>query len=133
MRRVAPAGAASVAPGGGRALGDRWFEAVDGERLLARDGRAEVETVDHQPGLALHPGKLSGAHRAAELAVPGPAAREEAETRAAGELELGADDRVDALGLRRLDQLDRPIQAVAIAETEGGDSQPGGRLHHVPG
>ena len=35
--------------------------------------------------------------------------------------------------LRRLDQLHRPVQAVAIAETERGDPEPGSGLDHATG
>jgi hypothetical protein len=65
------------------------------------------------------------------LAVPGAAAREEADARAAGEFEFGPDDRVDARSLRGLDQLDGSVEAVAIAEAEGGDPEPGCGLDHA--
>ena len=73
QRRPCP-GAGWSAPGGDR----RRLQPVDDERLLPRNGGGRLETVDHQPWLAFDAGELGGTHRAAELAIPGPAAREEA-------------------------------------------------------
>ena len=75
--------------------------------------------------------QLRRAHCAAELAVSRAAACEEADSGAAGELELCADDRMNPCRLRGLDQLDRSVEAVSIAETERGDAELGGRLDHA--
>ena len=75
--------------------------------------------------LALDPGQLGGAHRPAQLAVAGAIPSEQAEASAVRQLQLGSDDRVDARGPSGLDELDRAIQAVAIAEAEGSDLEAG--------
>jgi hypothetical protein len=81
--------------------------------------------------LTFHTRQLRRAHCPAELAIPRAAARQQADSRAAGELELGADDRMNPRRLRGLDQLDGSVEAIAIAETEGGDSELCGRLNHA--
>jgi hypothetical protein len=81
--------------------------------------------------LTFDAGKLGCAHCPAELAVSSPASGQQAYSRAAGELELGADDRMDPLRFRGLDQLDGSIEPVAIAETERGDPEASGRLDHA--
>src|ERR1019366_403349 len=107
------------------------------DRQLLRGGcdrlRIRRNPVDHQAWLTFDTGELRGADRSAQLAVPGAAACEETESRAAGQFQFGPDDRMDPVHLCRLDQLDRSVQTVGITEAECGEAEPGRGLDHDPG
>src|SRR5207244_9210179 len=78
---------------------------------------------------ALDAGELGSAHHTAELAVPGAIAGQQAKARAIGEDQLGADDRLDTCLVCRLGELDRAVEAAAIAQAEGAQAEPGGGRH----
>ena len=97
-------------------------------RIKAPAGRrwvgGDVEEVE--PGLALLTGELGGADRPGELLVAGPVAGDQPDALAVDEVELGADDRMDPGGAGRGDEGDRAVEAVAVAEAEGGQAEVGG-------
>ena len=88
---------------------------------------------DAQPGLALDPGELGGADRPAELAVATPAAGQQPDPASVDQVQLDPHHRPDAGLAGSLDEADRPVEPVAVAEAEAPDLQPGGDLDQIAG
>ena len=102
------------------------------KRKLAVTVRLLVgEAGDAQPRLALDAGELGGADRAAELAVAAPATGEEADPAGIDQVQLDAHHRADAGLAGGLDEADRAVEPVAVAEAEAPDLQPGSDLDQV--
>jgi hypothetical protein len=84
------------------------------DRLERHGGRQRLAVLSPR---AARP-RVGGGQQPAEVGVPAPRLHEQCDVRAAVERHLGAGDRPHAEGLRRLCELERPVDAVVVGERE---------------